>query len=101
MKQEPQKYLGVGPYQRDEERQGHANGFKNKTIRTKVGQIKFDIPQVREGGFYPELLEKGIRSERALNLTMAEMYIKGVSTRKVSAIMEKLCGTSGASANNS
>jgi transposase-like protein len=94
MKQERQKYLGVGPYQRDEERQGHANGFKNKTIRTRVGEIKFDIPQVREGGFYPESLEKGIRSERALNLTMAEMYIKGVSTRKVSAIMEKLCGTS-------
>lgn len=94
MKQERQKYFGVGPYQRDEERQGHANGFKNKTIRTRVGEIKFDIPQVREGGFYPESLEKGIRSERALNLTMTEMYIKGVSTRKVSAIMEKLYGTS-------
>jgi len=94
MKQERQKFLGVDPYQRDEERQGHPNSFKNKTIRTSVGEIKFNIPQVREGGFYPEALEKGIRSERALNQTMAEMYIKGVSMRKVSAIMEKLCATS-------
>ena len=58
MKQERQKYLGVGPYQRDEERQGHANGFKNKTILTRVGEIKFDIPQVREGGFYPEVIRE-------------------------------------------
>ena len=93
MKQERKSIL-VCTYQRDEERQGHAIGYKNKTLRTRVGEIKFDIPQVREGGFYPESLEKGIRCERALNLTMAEMYIKGVSTRKVSAIMEKLCGTS-------
>ena len=44
MKQERQKYLSVGTYQRDEERQGHANGYKNKTLRTRVGEIKFDIP---------------------------------------------------------
>ncbi len=63
----------MGPYQRDEERQGHANGFKNKTIRTRVGEIKFDIPQVREGGFYPSALEKGMRSERALVIALAEI----------------------------
>ena len=48
---------------------------------------------MREGGFYPDSLEKGIRSERALLLTLAEMYVQGVSTRKVAAITEKLCGT--------
>ena len=51
-----------------------------------MGEVTFDIPQVREGGFYPRALEKGIRSERALLLTLTEMYVQGVSTRKVAAI---------------
>jgi transposase-like protein len=92
MQIERQKFLGVGPYERSQERQAHANGYKPKTVKTRVGNVTFDIPQVREGGFYPEALEKGQRSERALILTLAEMYIQGVSTRKVSAIVEKLCG---------
>jgi transposase-like protein len=68
MKVERQKHLGAGPYERNEERQGHANGYKDKTVKTRVGEITFAIPQVREGGFYPEALEKGLRSERALSL---------------------------------
>lgn len=59
-----------------------------------MGEITFDVPQVRKGDFYPEALEKGLRSERALIMTLAEMYIQGVSTRKVTAILEQLCGTS-------
>jgi transposase-like protein len=59
-----------------------------------VGEITFAVPQVREGGFYPEALEKGLRSERALTLALAEMYVQGVSTRKVKAITEQLCGVS-------
>lgn len=93
MKEERQKYLGVNPYERDEERQGYANGYKDKTVKTRIGDIQFSVPQVRDSGFYPEALEKGLRSERALTLTMAEMYVQGVSTRKVSAILEKLCGS--------
>jgi transposase-like protein len=58
-----------------------------------VGAITFDVPQVREGGFYPEALEKGQRSERALMLALAEMYVQGVSTRKVAAITEQLIGS--------
>lgn len=58
-----------------------------------MGAITFEVPQVRAGGFYPQALEKGLRSERALNLALAEMYVQGVSTRKVSAIVERLCGT--------
>jgi putative transposase len=90
---ERQKYLGVGPYERSDERQGHDNGFKPKTVTTRVAPITFNIPQVREGGFYPQALEKGLRSERALMLALAEMYVQGVSTRKVAAITQRLCGS--------
>jgi putative transposase len=93
MQAERQKYLGVGPYERSTHRQGHANGFKPKTVSTRIAPITFDIPQVREGGFYPQALEKGLRSERALMLALAEMYVQGVSTRKVAAITERLCGS--------
>lgn len=94
METQRQQYLGAAPYQRTAERQGHANGFKPKTVKTRMGEITFDVPQVREGGFYPDALEKGLRSERALTLTLAEMYVQGVSTRKVATIVEQLCGTS-------
>lgn len=94
MKIEREKYLGAQSYERSEERTGHANGYKNKTVKTRVGDIDFSVPQVREGGFYPSALEKGQRSERALTMTLAEMYVQGVSTRKVAAIVEQLCGSS-------
>ena len=89
---ERQNYLAAAPYERSAERQAHANGFKPKTVTTRLGQITFAVPQVREGGFYPQALEKGLRSERALKLALAEMYVQGVSTRKVAAITEQLCG---------
>ena len=89
---ERQKFIGAGPYQRTPERQAHANGFKDKTIQTRLGALTLDVPQVREGGFYPQSLDKGVRSERALKLALAEMYVQGVSTRKVAAITEQLCG---------
>ncbi len=92
MQVEREQYLGAARYQRTPERRGHANGFKPKTVQTRVGDIQFAIPQVREGDFYPSALEKGLRSERALHLALAEMYLQGVSTRKVSAILEQLCG---------
>lgn len=92
MQLERQKHLGAGPYERTVERQGHANGYKSKTVATRLGKITFDVPQVREGNFYPQSLEKGQRSERALKLALAEMYIQGVSTRRVKAITEQLCG---------
>jgi transposase-like protein len=94
MQAERQQHLRAAPYQHSPERRGHANGYKPKTMMTRLGDITFDIPQVREGGFYPQALEKGLRSERALHLTLAEMYVQGVSTRKVSAIIEQLCGSS-------
>src|SRR6266545_1035067 len=87
-------HLQAEHYQHSEERRGYANGYKPKTMRTRIGDITFAVPQVREGGFYPEALEKGLRSERALTLALAEMYVQGVSTRKVKAITEQLCGVS-------
>lgn len=94
MQAERQQYLQVAPYQHSPDRRGHANGYKPKTIKSRMGEITLDVPQVREGGFYPGALEKGQRSERALTLTLAEMYVQGVSTRKVTAIVEQLCGSS-------
>ncbi|HET8669222.1 MAG TPA: IS256 family transposase [Candidatus Saccharimonadales bacterium] len=92
MQAERQQYLGVGPYERSAQRQGQANGYKPKTVTSRVGEITFAVPQVRDGNFYPQALEKGLRSERALTLTLAEMYVQGVSTRKVAVITEQLCG---------
>ncbi|HET7101959.1 MAG TPA: IS256 family transposase [Terriglobia bacterium] len=94
MRQERSQALQAQPYQRTKTRQGHANGFKPKTLDTRMGPIQFQVPQVRGGlDFYPSALEKGVRSEQALKLALAEMYVQGVSTRKVSAIVEQLCGT--------
>ncbi len=92
MQIERQKHLGAAPNERTEARTGHANGYKDKTLATRIGQITVAVPQVREGGFYPQSLERGTRSERALKLALAEMYVQGVSTRRVAAITEQLCG---------
>ena len=91
MKIERSRALEAQEYERTEDRKGYANGFKSKTVSTRVGNICFDIPQVRGGvDFYPSAIEKGLRTERALNLAICEMYIQGVSTRKVEPILEQL-----------
>ena len=92
MKIERQQALGVGPYERSEERHGQANGFKPKTVKTRIGPLQLAVPQVRGAKFYPQALERGTRSERALQLALAEMYVQGVSTSKVTKITEELCG---------
>jgi transposase-like protein len=95
MRVERHQVLQAQPYERTDSRQGYANGYKPKTLSSRVGPITFSVPQVRgQTGFYPSALEKGLRSEQALKLALAEMYVQGVSTRKVSAIVEELCGTS-------
>lgn len=85
-------YLQLAPYERSETREDYANGFKSKQLKTRIGELSLQVPQVRSSEFYPSFLEKGIRSERALKLALAEMYVKGVSTRKVNDILEELCG---------
>jgi putative transposase len=84
--------LDAQPYQRTDSRKGYANGFKPKTLDTRLGRIIVEVPQTRGTGFYPSVLERGVRSEQALRLAIAEMYLQGVSTRKVQYVMEKLCG---------
>lgn len=66
MQVERSKYLQAGEYERTADRKGHANGHKPKAVRIRMGAITFAVPQVREGGFYPSALEKGLRSERAM-----------------------------------
>jgi transposase-like protein len=93
MKIERAQALKASAYERTSERMGYANGFKPKTVKSRLGTLALQVPQVRgEVEFYPSSLEKAERSERALKLAMAEMYIKGVSTRKVSGVLEQLCG---------
>jgi hypothetical protein len=89
---ERQKYLAAAPYERSPQRRDQANGFKDKTVHTRMGSLTLAVPQVRKGDFYPAALERGLRSERALKLALAEMYVQGLSTRKVAAITEQLCG---------
>jgi len=87
--------LQARPFERTDARLGHANGFQPKTLKTRLGPITSAVPPLRgDAEFYPSALEKGIRSEQALKLALAEMDIQGVSTRKVAAILEELCGTS-------
>ncbi len=92
MKLERNEYLGAEPYQRTEERRSHANGFKDKTVNSRIGKLQLKVPQTRDSEFYPSALERGERSERALKLAVAEMYVQGVSTRKVAKITSELCG---------
>ena len=93
MKVERDQSLGAGLYERTDNRQGYANGYKPKTVDTRMGKLMVNVPQVRGGiQFYPSALEKGCRSERALKLAIAEMYVQGVSTRRVTDVLEKMCG---------
>ena len=93
MQLEREEFLGARRWERSEQRRDHANGYKDKTLSTRVGQLRIRIPQVRHLDFYPRSLERGCRSEKALKLAIAEMYVMGVSTRKVTEITEQLCGT--------
>jgi len=92
MKLEREQFLQAIPYQRIASRRGWANGFKPKTLASRIGTLELDIPQTRNADFYPSCLEKGLRSDRALLSAMAEMYLQGVSTRHVTRVLEKMCG---------
>jgi len=92
MKLEREAALGAQRYQRTAARRGYANGFKPKTVETRLGRLELAVPQARGVEFYPSALERGTRSERALKLAIAEMYVQGVSSRKVTAVMQELCG---------
>jgi transposase-like protein len=92
MRIEREQYLGAGHYERNSDRLDYANGYKPKRVKTRIGNLDLSIPQTRDSDFYPNCLEKGLRSERALSIALGEMYINGVSTRKVTNIVEAMCG---------
>ncbi len=81
MELQRREHLNANPYERSTERTGYANGFKPKSIKTRVGKLELKVPQVRDSSFYPDAIDRGMRSERALKLAVAEMYVQGVARR--------------------
>jgi putative transposase len=88
------EHIGAAPYERSAARAGHRNGYKPRALRTRVGTLNLLVPQDREGTFSTQLFSRYQRNEKALVLALMEMYLEGVSTRKVREITEELCGTS-------
>ena len=91
MRIERERFLGAGHYERTSERRGYANGTRPKKIDTPAGTVRLEVPKTagHEAPFYPQALERGRRSCRAVMLAVAEMYIKGVSTRDAEAVMRE------------
>lgn len=94
LEMEMNEHIGAAPYERTESRKGHRNGYKPRTLRTRVGTLNLLVPQDREGTFSTRLFARYQRNEKALVLALMEMYDEGVSTRKVTEVTEELCGTS-------
>jgi putative transposase len=86
--------VGAAPHERTEGRQGYRNGYRERPLQTRVGTLTLSVPRLRDGSFSPELWERWQRSEQAFVLALIEMVIQGVSTRKVEAVCEELCGAS-------
>ena len=89
---EREQHINAGPYERTDGRKDYSNGFKDKKLLTRSGELELRVPQVRNGNFYPTCIEKGERTEQALKLVFAEAYVQGVSTRRMKQIAEELCG---------
>jgi transposase-like protein len=85
-------FIGAEPYERNAGRRGQRNGYKPRTLKTRVGELELMVPKDRDGQFQTELFERYQRSEKALVLSIMQMYVEGVSTRKVREITEALCG---------
>jgi putative transposase len=88
------EHLQAGPYERSAARTGYRNGYRSRQLKTRVGTLQLLVPMDREGTFRTELFDRFQRSEKALVGTLMEMYLGGVSTRKVRDVTEALCGTS-------
>jgi putative transposase len=89
MRLERERFLGAGLYERSPERRGYANGYKPKRLDTVAGTVSVDVPKAAGTAepFYPQSLERGRRSSRAVMLAIAEMYVQGVSTRDAAKVM--------------
>lgn len=85
-------HVGAGVHERTEGRLGHRNGYKGRTLKTRIGQLELSVPQVRGcEPYHPSMFGKWQRSERALYAACSEMYFQGVSTRNVRAVLEAMC----------
>jgi transposase-like protein len=87
-----ENHIGATRYERTEQRQGYRNGYYERQLRTRVGNIFLRVCRDREGTFQPHLFAKYQRNEKALVLAIVEMYLKGISTRKIEPVLEELCG---------
>jgi len=87
------EHLKAGRYERTPEREGYRNGYRERQLKTRVGELNLEVPRVRSGHFSTDLFRRYQRSEQALLLAMVEMVVNGVSTRKVRAVVQELCGT--------
>jgi putative transposase len=92
LESEMEETLGAAKSQRTEGRSGYRSGYYTRSLVTRVGNIELRVPQDRQGQFRTEVFERYQRSEKALVGALTEMYVQGVSTRKVKAITEELCG---------
>jgi putative transposase len=92
MEAEMEEVLGAEKGERTELRQGYRSGYYSRTLVTRVGKLELRVPQDRQGRFRTEVFERYQRSEKALVGALVEMYVQGVSTRKVKAVTEALCG---------
>src|SRR5215204_2529643 len=88
------EHVGAAPYERTQNRKGHRNGYKPRKLKTRVGSLELLVPQDREGTFSTQLFARYQRNEKALVLALMQMYVEGVSTRKLAEVTEELCGTS-------
>lgn len=86
--------IGAGRYERSEERTAYRNGYRSRQLYTRVGPLTLRVPQLRDGSFSTEIFARYQRSEQALVLSLMELVVNGVSTRKVTRITEGLCGAS-------
>ena len=94
MAQEVEGHVAAAPHERTDERRGQRNGYKPRTLKTRVGDLSLQVPQVRScEPYHPSMLAKWQRSERALLVACAEMYFQGVSTRNVGEVLEAMCGS--------
>lgn len=89
---EMEECVGAGKSERTETRVGYRSGYYSRNLITRVGKIELRVPQDRQGRFSTEVFERYQRSEKALVSSLSEMYIQGVSTRKVKTVAEQLCG---------
>jgi transposase-like protein len=90
MEVEVANHLGAERYQRTPDQQGERNGYRDRNWDTRVGSLELRVPRVRDGSFFPGLLEPRNRAERALVATVREAYVQGVSTRRVDDLVKAL-----------